>query len=376
MAKKTISIGGLKLDYNQGNKDYLPSSQTIIGCQSELKTLAYAIKTNKPVLLIGETGVGKTALIRYLASKTNNAFRRVNLNGQTSVDEFVGKTLLNKEGTYWIDGILTESLRKGYWLLLDEINSALPEVLFVLHSLLDDDRYIVLSENKGEIVRPHPNFRLFCSMNPSGKYAGTKELNKAFLSRFPIIIKLGFPTGTIETKIIENYAKIKKSEIKNLVKMAQDLRKSYRKDEIEFICSTRDLINTAIIAKETGNLKNALNLAILGRCQDEDFKAVSTVVGLYFGTDDIPQRVKDYEKEIKEIRKKLETQQGEIQELIGDVYYEIGNTQDHINTFQEKIKLSKGKKKTKDSLNYNLELISDHTKRAMKKLKAGDKKFQ
>ncbi len=280
---KTVTIEGTRLQINQKDTQYIPNNQPIVGYEEILSRLAYSINKNIPLLMIGETGVGKTALIRHLAYRTNNSFRRLNLNGQTTIDEFVGKILLNKEGTYWVDGILTDAMRKGHWVLLDEINAALPEILFVLHSLLDDDKYVVLSEKDGEIVRPHKNFRIFAAMNPSGKYTGTKDLNKAFLSRFPMILRMDFPKAQQEKQIIRTYAKkVEQVAIDKMVKVANDLRKSYKKNEIEFVCSTRDLINCALIAENRG-IKEAVELTMLNRCNEEDFKAVDTVIKLYFG---------------------------------------------------------------------------------------------
>jgi MoxR-like ATPase len=263
------------------NEEKTTFKQSIVGCEDILSTLNYAIDKNRPVLIIGETGIGKTALIRFLAQEHKKTFRRLNLNGETTTDEFVGKNLLNTSGTYWQDGVLIEAMRKGYWLLLDEINSALPEILFVLHSLLDDDMFVVLSDKDGEIVRPHPDFRIFATMNPSGKYAGTKELNKAFFSRFPIVIKMDFPSEKEEIAIISSYVDVDKGIIFNLVRMGNDLRDSYKKGEIEYVCSTRDLINTAQLIKDRG-IKEGLNNCIINRVNEDELKAVSTVVTLYF----------------------------------------------------------------------------------------------
>lgn len=256
--------------------------QVIIGYEETLKDLKFALKQNIPTLLIGETGVGKTSLIRHLAYENKTGLRRLNLNGQTTTDEFVGKLLLNKEGTYWQDGVLTDAMRNGYWLVLDELNAALPEILFVLHSLLDDDRYIVLSENDGEIVRPHEDFRIFATMNPSGRYAGTKELNKALLSRFPLILQIDFPDAKEEVNIITHYSTLKLADIQYLVKMSNDIRESYKKEEIDFVLSTRDLINCAVIAQELG-VERAIKLNIINRCSAEDSKAITTIIQLYFG---------------------------------------------------------------------------------------------
>ena len=55
--------------------------------------LEKAVKLNLPVLLIGETGVGKTAFVRELAKESSQELIRLNLTGQTGVDEFIGKFL-------------------------------------------------------------------------------------------------------------------------------------------------------------------------------------------------------------------------------------------------------------------------------------------
>ena len=281
--KTTVKFGKVILPINEEVNPYIPKQQKIVGYKNVIKTLAYSVQKNLPTLLIGETGLGKTALIRHLAGVTNNGFRRLNLNGQTTVDEFVGRTLLNKEGTYWQDGVLTDAMRNGYWLLLDELNAALPEILFVLHSLLDDDRFIVIPENGGEIVRPHPNFRIFATMNPSGKYHGTKDLNKAFLSRFPVILQLEYPKPGDEALIVKSYAKVSDITAMNLSLMAKDIRESYFKDEIDTVCSTRDLINCAQMSEDIG-IKPALELSVINRASKEDSKAISTIVRLYFGS--------------------------------------------------------------------------------------------
>lgn len=257
--------------------------QEIVGYKSTLKNLEYAIEKNIPALLIGETGVGKTSLIRHLSQKHSKTFRRINLNGQTTIDEFVGKTLLNNKGTYWQDGVLTEAMRNGWWLLLDEINAALPEVLMVLHSLLDDDRFIVLSEKDGEVVLPHKDFRVFATMNPSGRYAGAKDLNKALFSRFAMVLQLDFPSAKQEMDIIKHYApKCTRLNREKLVKMARQMRESYKKGEMEMVVSTRDLINCAKMSVDM-SIKKAVNIAIINRANEDDVTSVQTLSDLYFG---------------------------------------------------------------------------------------------
>ena len=203
---KTMKFDKIEIPMGDKKSQFIPKdSKTFVDHGGMLQTLAIGIRDNMSVLIMGESGTGKTSAIRHLASQTKHGLRRVNLNGGTTADEFVGRLLINDKGTYWVDGILTEAMRNGEWIVLDEINAALPEVLFVLQSIMDDDGYLVLNEKDNkEIVYRHPNFRLFATCNPP-EYAGTKEMNKALLSRFGICITAEFPPENVELDIIEHH---------------------------------------------------------------------------------------------------------------------------------------------------------------------------
>lgn len=55
-----------------------------------LERIAVAVDQNEPVLLVGETGVGKTSSIQYLAYQTNHKLVVVNMNNQSDVSDLVG----------------------------------------------------------------------------------------------------------------------------------------------------------------------------------------------------------------------------------------------------------------------------------------------
>jgi cobaltochelatase CobS len=280
----TIKIGKIEVEINQTPSIYTPNgSKDFIDHGNILKNIAIGIRDNLPVLIIGESGTGKTSAIRYLAEQTQNGLHRINLNGGTTSDELVGRQLLNEKGTIWTDGILTDAMRKGEWVVLDEINAALPEVLFVLQSIMDDDGYLVLNEKDDrEIVKKHPNFRLFATCNPP-EYAGTKEMNEALLSRFPICINAEFPTSTKELEIIKHHlgAAIANSELAvKLVGFANETRRSKESGNADYAINTRDILNTLRLSSDAEPME-ALSLAFANKLDRTDAKAIMTTAKLH-----------------------------------------------------------------------------------------------
>ena len=279
-------VGEICLPVNEGNdSQFIPREQVYIEpTQGYLEKLAYAVRHNLPTLLIGETGVGKTLAVRYLAWKTNNGLRRVNLNGATTVDEFLGKLLINEQGTYWVNGVLVDAMQSGDWILLDEINATLPEIAFSLHSLLDDDRMVVLMEYDGRIVRPHPNFRLFASMNPSeeAKYGGTKSLNEALLDRFPVVLRMDYLSEDEEVEaVIARSGQTDEEVVRRMVRAANDVRQAIQKEKIFGSFSTRRVTDWARMSLQFGLLESA-RYTVLSKLNAYDAEVVEDIIDNYF----------------------------------------------------------------------------------------------
>ena len=285
--KKNESFGSIKLPVKQAESPFVPTSGEYKEHRAILETIAYAIRENLPVLLVGETGVGKTSAIRYLASKTKTSLRRVNVNGSMTAEDFVGQLLVNEKGTYWKDGVLTEAMREGYWIVVDEINAASAEILFVLHSLLDDDRYIVLTDHpQREIVKAHPDFRIFATMNPPERYAGTKEMNKALASRFALTLTVPIPPPSVEYGVISSAtAVLGEGKTTKLKAFVDEMRKAYDKEEIEVFVSPRDIRHIVQLYLFTASLPKAIELTISGRGTEAEKKAIEKLSTLHFGTE-------------------------------------------------------------------------------------------
>jgi len=278
-------IGRSAIKVNEGNGNpFVPGPQYYLPAGDTLERMAWAISSNLPLLLIGETGVGKTLSVRHLAHMTKNGFRRVNLNGMTTVDEFVGKLMINEKGTYWVNGILIEAMEAGDWLLIDEINACLPEIAFCLHSLLDDDRMIVLSEFDGRIVRPDPNFRLFASMNPheNRRYGGTKPLNEALLDRFPVTIQMDYLPFDVEVEVtMRQSGNEDRDLVERMVRVANDVREAMKNEKVFSTFSTRRLIDWARMSAQFDPMEAAAS-TVLSKVNLFDAKVIEDILDNHF----------------------------------------------------------------------------------------------
>uniref|UniRef100_A0A8C4UIL8 Midasin n=1 Tax=Falco tinnunculus TaxID=100819 RepID=A0A8C4UIL8_FALTI len=198
-----------------------------------LKDIARVVSAGThPVLIQGDTSVGKTSLIRWLAAATGNHCVRINNHEHTDIQEYIGCYTSDASGKLvFKEGILIDAMRKGYWIILDELNLAPTDVLEALNRLLDDNRELFITETQ-EVVRAHPRFMLFATQNPPGLYGGRKVLSRAFRNRFVELHFDELPSSELET-ILYKRCSLPPSYCSKLVKVMLDLQ-SYRRGSTVF----------------------------------------------------------------------------------------------------------------------------------------------
>ncbi|XP_052133380.1 midasin [Frankliniella occidentalis] len=176
-----------------------------------------------PILLQGETSVGKTSLITYLAQVSGNRCLRINNHEHTDLQEYIGCYAADDHGNLvFKEGVLVEAMKYGHWVILDELNLAPSDVLEALNRVLDDNRELFIPETQ-KVVKAHPNFMLFATQNPPGLYGGRKVLSRAFRNRF---IELHFdeiPSMELET-IMHLRCDMPPSYCKKMVAVMSDLQ--------------------------------------------------------------------------------------------------------------------------------------------------------
>lgn len=191
----------------------------------------YALKKQKPVLIEGPTGPGKTFGTYAWASARKMALASVPSNIGIEPSQLFGKYVpTEKVGVFkWVDGPVTHVVRHGGVLLLNEVNFIPDRVGTVLFGLLDRRRSITLLDHEGEVIKAHKDLLIVADMNPD--YEGTRPLNKAFRNRFQIQMFWDYDRK-IESKLVKS---------KSLLDMATNIRARFDKHEFETPLSTNML---------------------------------------------------------------------------------------------------------------------------------------
>ena len=163
------------------------------------RLVSRALDVVEPVLLVGDTGCGKTTVCQILAILRQQELHILNCHQNTETADFLGglrpvRAHSVDEGKSseesgqaslkifeWCDGPLVTSMRRGDMFLVDEISLADDSVLERINSVLEPSRRILLAEKGGagiESTTAAESFRILATMNPGGDF-GKKELSPA-----------------------------------------------------------------------------------------------------------------------------------------------------------------------------------------------------
>uniref|UniRef100_A0A8D0DW25 Midasin n=1 Tax=Salvator merianae TaxID=96440 RepID=A0A8D0DW25_SALMN len=249
-----------------------------------------------PVLIQGSTSIGKTSLIRWLAAASGNHCVRINNHEHTDIQEYIGCYTSDVSGKLiFKEGVLIDAMRKGYWIILDELNLAPTDVLEALNRLLDDNRELFITETQ-ETVKAHPRFMLFATQNPPGLYGGRKALSRAFRNRFVELHFDELPSTELEM-ILHKRCHLPPSYCTRLVKVMLELQ-SYRRGSSVFagkhgFITLRDLFRWAERYRLTEQLEKSYDwmqhlandgfMLLSGRVRkQEEVDVIQTVIEKHF----------------------------------------------------------------------------------------------
>ena len=243
---------------------------------------------NRRVLLQGLHGTGKSSHIEQVAARLNWPCVRVNLDGQLSRMDLIGRDAVTlREGqqvTQFQEGILPWAIQRPVALILDEYDAGRPDVMFVIQRILEHDGKLTLLD-QNRVIAPHRWFRLFATANTvglgnlNGLYHGAQRLNHAQIDRWNIVASLDHLPTDVETAIVAARApELDSAVIARMVAVANMTRNGFRVGDLSTLMSPRTVITWAENIAIFGDAGLAFQLSFVNKCDD----AERSIVAEYF----------------------------------------------------------------------------------------------
>lgn len=274
---------------------FIPSLKKGYNIQlDQAHALVMAWQMGEKVLITGPTGSGKSSLIEYACALTGRPLIRVNMTGDIESSVLFGQLVVESGATVWKDGPVTEAVKNGAVVLIDEWDVTPPEILFGMQWLFEEDGKLFLKEMPGDatdkFIMPHKNFRLVCAGNTvgqgddTGRYSGTNVQNNASIDRFQTTIVLDYLDPAHEIQIIKsNCTGLKDDIASKMVSFANLVRTACKQNNINLTMSPRTLINWGKKTVAFNDIKRALVLSFANKLRDTDAKVVGEFYTKVFG---------------------------------------------------------------------------------------------
>ena len=253
---------------------------------NSIQILNKAYEADLFVLIIGPKGTGKTSLVKDFAKDKNINLESINFSLRTRESHLIGTKTLTDGTVSFDEGLLIKSMKSGDILYLDEINSAEADVLLRLDETLDDRRQITLKESTGEIIKAKEGWFVIATINPLS-HSGTKELPPQLLSRFPVRIRLEYPSENIELEIVKKYVLGNhEAEIIQAIKLANTLRQAAAVEELFYSPSLRETIAFGKLLDKGMSPKEVADIVfgnIYTQWGNIEYQKVSDIITSMFG---------------------------------------------------------------------------------------------
>lgn len=281
----TVKFGAVELaKHNPSREDavYVPTPEDYMDPRGLKEKVATAFSFGHDILIMGDTGTGKTALARSIACDLNMPYRRFPCHEATDTSALIGRFALRGDHTVWVKGIAYEAAERGHLLCLDEYNMAHADVRVSLNSLhATDEGVLIVSENEGEVVPRHPDFRMIATGNPD-EYGGTKEWGAQIMRRFGLVLWVDYLPSADEQMLLVDQTGVSPSRAKQHVDAANAVRQAKDDDRLRFPMSYDDIRNWAIYSEPFG-VGEAAQMCVLNKITDKlERNGVSELLAAHF----------------------------------------------------------------------------------------------
>ncbi len=260
--------------------------------------LAYLVASEGDgMFLTGPTGAGKTSLLTQVASRLQWPVQSVTCHGRMELHALVGQFVLVQGETRFVHGPLAVAARDGHLLILNESDLMDPSELAGLNDIIEGQP-LVIPENGGEVIRPHPKFRVFATGNSagagdgSGLYQGVLRQNLAFMDRFRVV-QVDYPEPDLEKAVLAaQVPKLPEPIAEKMIAVAGEIRRLFVGSgegtaELTVTMSTRTLVRWGKLALTFKGapkvFEYALTQALTARAEPEQREAIHRIGADVFG---------------------------------------------------------------------------------------------
>jgi cobaltochelatase CobS len=193
--------------------------------------------------------------------------------------------------TIFQHGILPVAMRRGVWLIINEIDTIDPHTMNILKPVLEDPPRLTILENGGEVVRAHPDFRIFATANTwargdsTGLFTNTHVQSDADQRRWSARVLLDYMTDEEELGLLKGYFDdMDEPTLSKFIVVANKVRDAFKVGKIDKTFSPAELVcwveNFIVCGKSE---HHAARLSFLNSLEPDVHTAISEMIVAVFG---------------------------------------------------------------------------------------------
>lgn len=252
------------------NKDFDPPTISENGFYVDFDNwylLLRNIQSQVNTMMVGPTGTGKTELVLLACKKLGIPCHVYDMGSMYDpISGLLGVHRLQKGGVSTFDyAKFTKDISEPGVVLLDELSRAPVTTNNILFPCLDSRRSLpieIAGGNDLRSIKVHEDCCFVATANVGAEYTGTMSLDRALVGRF-FPLELDYMPFDFETEVLMKRCKISKKNADLIVRVADNVRSLYRKQDISCSLSTRETLMAAELVSDGWELLKAMELVFL-----------------------------------------------------------------------------------------------------------------
>lgn len=250
-----------------------------------ISIMSLAVEERKNVIATGDPGCGKTEFFKQFGARVGLPVHKIPFDGSLTRAEMIGSfrqvATENGSATPFVYGLIPKLIQQPCIIILDEIDQCDPDIMYMLHSVLEGEGLVIQEEGGVEVPR-HPHCYIVATANTKGRGSDNGlthtrfEMSEATRDRFPYWLNFSFMKPDQEAATVAAKTSLKADLCQKMVTVANQIRTSYSNGELSQTCSIRQMLDVAPLATrfsgrgEDIGLAMGMDCVMAGRANHED----------------------------------------------------------------------------------------------------------